>query len=86
MKIFLEKWHDNDEGDIESFIKDSLSILPKKEYHLETIVQNEDLVRLEEPIEQHILSDPIEYVHEGPLIEDIIEDPFQVSIIETIED
>ena len=79
--IFLEKWHDNDKGDIESFIKDSLSILPRQEYHLETIVQNEDLVRLEEPIEHHISSDPFEDVHEGPLIEDIIEGPLHNTII-----
>ena len=41
---------------------------------------------LEKPIEQCILSDPIEDFHEGPLIEDIIEDPFHVAIIETIKD
>ena len=33
-------------------------------------------IHLEEPIEQHILSDPIEYVLKFSLIEDNIEDPF----------
>ena len=62
---------------MESFIKDSLAILPREEYHLETFVQNEDLVRLEEPIKQHIRSDPIE---------DIVKDPLHDTIMETIED
>ena len=35
---------------------------------------NKDLEKLEEPIEQHILSDPIEYVHKVSLIEDNIEE------------
>ena len=86
LKIFLEKWHDNDKGDMESFIKDSLAIPPRREYHLETFVQNEDLVRLEKPIEQHIPSDIIKDVHNCPLIEDIIDDPLYDTIIETIED
>ena len=46
---------------------------------------NEDLEKLEEPIEQHIPSDPIEYVHKVSLIEDNIEDPLHNIIIETIE-
>ena len=43
------------------------------------------MAKLVEPIEQHIPSDPIEYVHKGSLIEDIIEDPLHNTIIETIE-
>ena len=41
--------------------------------------------KLEEPIEKHIPSDPIEYVYKVSLIEDNIEDPFHDIIIETIE-
>ena len=41
--------------------------------------------KLDEPNEQHIPSDPIEYVHKVSLIEDIIEDPLHDIIIETIE-
>ena len=37
---------------------------------------------LEEPTEQHILSDPIEYVQKVSLIEDSIEDPFHDIITE----
>ena len=40
---------------------------------------------MEEPIEKHIPSDPIEYVYKVSLIEDNIEDPFHDIIIETIE-
>ena len=40
---------------------------------------------MEGPIGKHIPSDPIEYVHKGSLIEDIIEDRLHDIIIETIE-
>ena len=39
-------------------------------------------IPLEEPIEQHILSNPIEYVQKVSLIEDSIEDPFHDIITE----
>ena len=52
LKIFFEKWRE-DEGDMESFIKNSLASLPRKEHHMEIhddIMQIENLVRIEEPI------------------------------------
>ena len=42
--------------------------------------------KLEEAIEQHIPINPIEDIHEGPLIEDIIESPLHCAMIETTED
>ena len=74
--VFLKQWHD-DEGVMERFLEYSLTFLSKKDYHVESLVQNEDLVRMEEPtsfsFEQHILSDPMEEAYVGPIIEDIIE-------------
>ena len=75
---------------MESFIEDSLAIASCKEHHVEACVHLEDLMRLEEPIssilEKHIPSHPNGEVHEGPLIEDIIENPSCVAMIENIED
>ena len=41
----------------------------------------EDVDKLEEPIEQHIASNPIEDIDEGPLIEDVIEGPLHYAMI-----
>ena len=42
--------------------------------------------KLEEPIEQHVPSDPIEDTDEGTLIEDVIEGPLHCAMMETTED
>ena len=54
--------------------------------HITSTENMEDVDKLEEPIEQHIPSDPIEDIDEGPLNEDVIEGPFHCAMIETTED
>ena len=75
--------HDNP---VEEFLEEPLFGDIVENHPCITLTENnEDLEKLQEPIEQHIPSDPIEYVHKGSLIEDIIEDPLHDTIIETIE-
>ena len=54
--------------------------------HVASTENMEDVDKLEEPIEQHIPSDPIEDIDEGPLIEDVIEGPLHCAMIETTKD
>ena len=54
--------------------------------HVTSTENMEDVDKLEEPIEQHIPSDPIEDIDEGPLIEDVIEGPRHCVMIETTVD
>ena len=53
--------------------------------HIILTENNKDLVKLEEPIEQHILSDPIEYVHKVSLIKDNIEETITEAYKETYD-
>ena len=83
-EIFLRQWH-YDENDIELFIKTNLAhFFPWKEYRVEelelTSINMENNTHVSE-----IHDDPIEFVHEEPLIENIVEDP-HVTSMENIED
>ena len=85
-EVSLNTQQDSEEGNIhdnhvEEFLEEPLfGNIVENHPHI-TLTENNE----EEPIEQHIPSDPIEYVHKGSLIEDIIEDPLHDTIIETIE-
>ena len=76
--------HDNP---VEEFLEEPLfGDIVENHPHITLTEDNEDLAKLEKPIEQHISSDPIEDIHEGPLIEDIIEGHLHCAMIETTED
>ena len=90
-EVSLNTQQDSEDGNIhdnhvEDFLKEPLfGDIVENQPHITLTKNNEDLAKLEGPIEQHIPSDPIEYVHKGSLIEDVIEDPLHDTIIETIE-
>ena len=90
-KVSLNTQQDYEDGNIhdnhvEEFLEEPLfGDIVENHPHITLTENNEDLAKLEGPIEQHIPSDPIEYVHKGSLIEDIIEDPLHDTIIETIQ-
>ena len=69
--------HDNS---VEEFLEEPLfGDIVENHPHITLTENNEDLEKLEEPIEQHIPSDPIECVHKVSLIEDIIKILFMIS-------
>ena len=75
--------HDNH---VEEFLEEPLfGDIVENHPHITLTENNKDSAKLKEPIEQHIPSDPIEYVHKVSLIENNIEDPLHDIIIETIE-
>ena len=75
--------HDNH---VEEFLEEPLfRDIVENHPHITLIENNKDSAKLEEPIEQHIPSDPIECLHKVSLIEDIIEDPLHDTIVETIK-
>ena len=75
--------HDNH---IEEFLEEPLfGDISENHHHITLIENNKDLEKLEEPIEQHIPSDPIEYVHKVSLIKDNIEETITEAYKETYD-
>ena len=89
-EIFLKQWHydgnDIKSFDAKSFIKTNLKyFFPWKEFHTEyPEICSSNMVYNTQHSEIHY--DPIESVHEEPLVEKIVEDPPHVTSTENSDD
>ena len=71
--MFFERWH-NGEGDMVTVVERALTYLNELGESMTSI------------IDEHTWDDPIEELHEEPMIEHIVEDSPHVTITENIED
>ena len=71
--MFFERWYDG-EGDMVMVVERTLTYLNELKEPMNSI------------IDEHTRDDPIEELHEEPMIEHIVEDSPHVTITENIED